>query len=121
MWTFEQFPAKLHFREDYTDHPLYETEDAPLYEVEVFGYICTLLIVYRKNSYQRKDVDNIGQIEILPIAEFEKRFKDFTLIQNEEYELGRKIGRSVSDFITDGEPTIHGDLRDKCESFGYHR
>ena len=81
MWTFERYPAKLEKQTEYGK-----------YSVEVFGYIGTniqcnsmfstespiqnrvQLMVFRETS-----ISLISNITMLPIAEFEERFKDYML------------------------------------------
>lgn len=73
MWAFNEFPAKLERKALYPD--------GPSYEVEVFGYLNKILVIYRVISYWIKNHDDIDNIEFLPIHEFEERFKEFKLVE----------------------------------------
>jgi len=81
MWAFEKFPAKLEF--------LPEGIERPTYQVEVFGYsfvgggwmsFGTPLIVFRETVFW-VGVD-IGNIHLLPVGEFEEKFKKYKLLED---------------------------------------
>ena len=82
MWAFEKFPAKI----SYTPERKHDPPDAPTYFVEVFGYLQTggdmeggvSLVVFRE-SFAWIGLDDVGGIKMLPIAEFKKRFGEYTL------------------------------------------
>ena len=73
MFDFKNFPAILRFQDKY--------EDAPLYEVEVFGYLDLprKLVVFRRNCYWVQT--EIGDIDFLPLDEFENQMNKFSLVE----------------------------------------
>lgn len=87
MWAFEGFPAILRYQRENDD-------DAPTYEVEVFGYVnidCfdlkqRQLLAFRECSYWIGDAptyaghDEIGQVQFMLENEFVKKFRKFKLV-----------------------------------------
>ena len=73
MFNFKKFPAKL-------KHEQWNDQDEVILEreVEVFGYTCDYeLIAYR-------NLDSIDRdVFLLPVKEFEERFKDYELVEEE--------------------------------------
>lgn len=76
MWAFEVFPAKLE-----------KQEGDGIYSVEVFGLIDIestlpfLLSSIKMFVFRQTDVSLTFDITLLPINEFEARFKDYKLVQ----------------------------------------
>jgi len=74
MWAFNQFPAKISFSED--------RPDAPIYEVEVFGILnlppTVSMVIFREISLWTFTIT--GEITMLPVDEFEKKFERFNLV-----------------------------------------
>ena len=79
MWAFEKFPAKIEHRLDPDREDLFTTQ------VEVFGYFGSpqeqscQLIAFRVTTFGVQEY--IGDVNFLPVDEFEKQFAGFTLIQ----------------------------------------
>ena len=69
MWAFNGFPAQLKVERKYSD--------GPEYEIEVFGYVNKSMVMFRRTaigiSRER------GEVELLPVEEFEERFKEYKL------------------------------------------
>lgn len=89
MWAFRQFPDKI----EYTPNG----EERPTYQVEVLGYLKSqgniaidnvILIVFRENTSWVKECceirengcEDINTVQLLPINEFEERFRHYRLI-----------------------------------------
>jgi len=69
MWAFEKFPSKIKLKRKY--------EDGPEYDIEVFGYVNKIIIMFRRISIGV--TTDMGEIELLPIREFEEEFKKYKL------------------------------------------
>ena len=81
MWAFEGFPAILRYQQE-------DDDDAPIYEVEVFGYVnidCfdlkqRQLLAFQECSYWIAGHDGVGQVQFMLENEFAAKFRKFKLV-----------------------------------------
>lgn len=75
MWAFDSFPARLRHSEENSGY-------ARIYEVVVFGYVCNgYLVAFRNIWCDLTCAPPHEYTHLLPISEFEERYKKFKLVQ----------------------------------------
>jgi hypothetical protein len=74
MWNFKNFPARI--------ERLPEKGIGPPHCVDVFGYFNKQLVVYREFRFFVKE--GTFKVEMLPISEFEEKFKKYILVEEKE-------------------------------------
>lgn len=77
MWAFEGFPARLRYE-------IQQPGDLYVYEIEVLGYVGKgLLVAFRiTTTGLRLGPYPPEPVELLPVSEFEEKYKKFTLVQD---------------------------------------